>query len=278
MSVLNDSDMEAAPTVPHNPLEQFVLLAKGAKGAACLELIKQVLEAPGVHVFGELLAMPNIIELSDGPNAKYFRTLNLFAYGTFKQYLDSKDQADQLLELTPTMQKKLQHLTIVTMAIRSKCISYQDLLAELDIKNVRDLEDLIIEAIYADIIHGKLDQRNSQLEIDYAIGRDIRPDDIGNIAATLKEWCDSCETVLNCIEEQIDRANSNKAVLLRHKDSIDQEIADLKKTLKTQLTDTDEAMATDVRESTSTGSPDQRKKQSYKKPAKASGSSVKLLR
>ena len=43
-----------------NPLEQFMLLAKTAKGAAAVELIKQVLEAPGVYVFGELLDMPNI--------------------------------------------------------------------------------------------------------------------------------------------------------------------------------------------------------------------------
>lgn len=46
-----------------NPLEQFVLLAKTAKGAACTELVKQVLEAPGVYVFGELLDMPNIAEV-----------------------------------------------------------------------------------------------------------------------------------------------------------------------------------------------------------------------
>lgn len=64
MSVMNENnDSETAPPIKHNPLEQFVLLAKGAKGAACLELIKQVLEAPGVHVFGELLAMPNIAEV-----------------------------------------------------------------------------------------------------------------------------------------------------------------------------------------------------------------------
>lgn len=47
----------------NNPIEQYVLLSKSAKGAACLELIKQVLEAPGVYVFGELLAMPNIAEV-----------------------------------------------------------------------------------------------------------------------------------------------------------------------------------------------------------------------
>ena len=55
--------MAADKPVSANPLEQFVLLAKGAKGAAAVELIKQALEAPGVYVFGELLDTPNIQEV-----------------------------------------------------------------------------------------------------------------------------------------------------------------------------------------------------------------------
>ena len=47
-----------------NPVEQFVLLAKVAKGAAAVTLVKQALEANGVYVFGELLDMPNIQEVS----------------------------------------------------------------------------------------------------------------------------------------------------------------------------------------------------------------------
>lgn len=54
---------ETKKPVAHNPLEQFVLLAKGTKGAACQDLIKTVLEAPGVYVFSELLAHPNIREV-----------------------------------------------------------------------------------------------------------------------------------------------------------------------------------------------------------------------
>ncbi len=46
-----------------NPLEQYVLLAKSAKGAAAQELVKQCLDASGVYVFGELLDMPNIQEV-----------------------------------------------------------------------------------------------------------------------------------------------------------------------------------------------------------------------
>jgi len=41
-------------------LVSFVLLANGARGAAAVGLIRQVLEAPNVHVFGEILDHANI--------------------------------------------------------------------------------------------------------------------------------------------------------------------------------------------------------------------------
>lgn len=46
-----------------NPLEQFILLSRNAKGSTLTGLINQVLEAPGVFVFGELLETPNIQEV-----------------------------------------------------------------------------------------------------------------------------------------------------------------------------------------------------------------------
>lgn len=85
-------------------------------------------------------------QLENTPNANYLNTLNVFAYGTYKQYLENKGS---LIELNGVMKKKLKHLTIVTMATRNKCIAYNDLLEQLDIKNVRELEDLIIESIYS---------------------------------------------------------------------------------------------------------------------------------
>lgn len=44
-------------------LEPYLALSKSAKGAGCVQLIKDVLTAPGVVVFGELLAMPNVVEV-----------------------------------------------------------------------------------------------------------------------------------------------------------------------------------------------------------------------
>ncbi|KAJ8721882.1 hypothetical protein PYW07_004750 [Mythimna separata] len=231
MSMDRDEPSSLLSFSTNHPLEQFVLLAKGAKGSACAELIKQVLEAPGVHVFGELLEMPNIIELETGPYATHLKTLNLFAYGTYKEYLENKSE---YLELTPAQCKKLQHLTIASLATQEKCIPYSVLLKELDIKNVRDLEDLIIEAIYADIIHGKLDQECKRVEVDVALGRDARLEDASSIADVLADWCNACEAVLSSVDRHISRANHHKTRAIRHQQAIEQEILYIKKTLKSQ--------------------------------------------
>jgi len=50
------------------------------------------------------------------------------------------------------------------------------------------VQDLIIEAVYADIVRGKLDQKHQLLEVDYAIGRDIQPQNVQEISDVLENW------------------------------------------------------------------------------------------
>lgn len=45
-------------------LEPFLLLAKSARGASAAKLIEQSTSAPGVFVFGELLDLPSIKEVT----------------------------------------------------------------------------------------------------------------------------------------------------------------------------------------------------------------------
>ena len=70
--------------------ESFVLLANGVHGAAAVQLVHQVLEAPNVFVFGEILQHPNIsaLEQHQDTGRSYFKLLELFAFGTYRQYLD----------------------------------------------------------------------------------------------------------------------------------------------------------------------------------------------
>ena len=207
--------------------EQFLLLAKSAKGAALATLIHQVLEAPGVYVFGELLDMPNVRELAESDFASTFHLLTVFAYGTYADYLA---EARNLPPLTEAQKNKLRHLSVVTLAAKVKCIPYAVLPEALALRNVRQLEDLVTEAVYADVLRGSLDQRDQRLEVDYSIGRDIQRQDLSAIARTLQEWCVGCEGVLSGIEEQVSRANQHKELGL--KQQIESEVANLKKTIK----------------------------------------------
>lgn len=76
-----------APTlVGCQALEQFVLLAKSAKGPAVAELINHATASPGVYVFGELLECECVKAISSSPHASSMRLLEIFAYGTYGDY------------------------------------------------------------------------------------------------------------------------------------------------------------------------------------------------
>lgn len=62
------------------------------------------------------------------------------------------------------------------------------LLEELQIESIRELEDLIIDAIYLNILRGKLDQKEQQLEVEYTMGRDLEPGKLEKLLEALQNW------------------------------------------------------------------------------------------
>uniref|UniRef100_A0A2K5DW29 COP9 signalosome complex subunit 7 helix I domain-containing protein n=1 Tax=Aotus nancymaae TaxID=37293 RepID=A0A2K5DW29_AOTNA len=102
-----------------------------------------------------------------------------------------------------------------------KCIPYSVLLKDLEIQNLWELEDLIIEAVYTNII-----------QVDFCIGHDIQKKDINNIVKTLHEWCDGYEAVLLGIEQQVLIANQYKENHNRTQQQVEAEVTNIKKTLK----------------------------------------------
>ncbi|XP_076838407.1 COP9 signalosome complex subunit 7b-like [Brachyhypopomus gauderio] len=183
-------------------LEQFVLLAETLKGAGLVSLINQLLEAPGVYSFGEFLELPCVKELSVGPSAGYAKLLDLFAYGTYNDYEANKNTLPPLSE---AQKNKLRHLTIASLAANTQCIPYSVLQQTLRLASVRQLEDLLIEAVYSDVVRGKLDHLGQHLEVDACVGRDTRFQDAARLGQTLSTWCVSCETVCSAIDLQVDR-------------------------------------------------------------------------
>ncbi|KAL0966470.1 hypothetical protein UPYG_G00295670 [Umbra pygmaea] len=120
--------------------------------------------------------------LAKGPNNGYSQLLNVFAYGTYHKVLK-----DTLPPLTETQKKKLRHLTIINLAENMQVIPKSILLRDLEVDSVRELEDLLINAVHADVIRCKLDQCRQQLEVDSCIGRDIQSERLGDINSMLTQ-------------------------------------------------------------------------------------------
>jgi len=154
-----------------------------------------------VFVFAELLDLPNIQELAKSEqHTPFYSLLQLFSYRTYQDYVQCKDALPPLNKAQIT---KLKHLSIVSLATERRIIPYADLLRALDMPTIRDLEDLIIDAIYLDILRGKLDQKEQQLEIEYTMGRDLEPGKIEDILAALKNWASTTSAVLSSLDVQL---------------------------------------------------------------------------
>ncbi|KAJ1310692.1 hypothetical protein OPQ81_009218 [Rhizoctonia solani] len=191
-------------------LEPFLLMAKSAKGAGATKLIADATSAPGTYAFAELLEMPNIQELgANEQHAPWLELLKLFCYRTWADY---KQLSGSLPQLNPAQTTKLKQLSIVSLAERSRILAYSDLLAYLDISSVRQLEDLIIDAMYQDVLKGKLDQKEARIEIEYTIGRDLEPGTAGLevLLSKLRDWSSRTATVIQALDVQIQGIKDNE--------------------------------------------------------------------
>ncbi|KAH7908782.1 hypothetical protein BJ138DRAFT_1156873 [Hygrophoropsis aurantiaca] len=190
-------------------LEPFLLMSKSAKGAAAAKLIQDATSAPGVFVFAELLETSNVQELANSQqHSQFYSLLQLFSYRTYKDYLEHKDQ---LPPLNQAQTIKLKYLSIVSLATERRILPYSFLLQELQMPTIRELEDLIIDAIYLDILRGKLDQKEQQLEIEYTMGRDLEPGKAENVLAALQSWAATTSSVLSALDQELERVASYEA-------------------------------------------------------------------
>lgn len=180
-----------------SPLSQFVILAQTAQGRACEALVRQALDHSGVFVFGELLDCPNVQALQATlEGSRLLELLRIFAYGTYPDY---RARSSELPELGSAQLRKLQLLTVVSLATKDKHIRFADLQAALDVSSARELEDLIIEAVYQNLIVGKMDQENRCLIVESCACRDCRDQDIDFIMETLGAWHESAQQMLRAL-------------------------------------------------------------------------------
>ncbi|KAI0045751.1 hypothetical protein FA95DRAFT_1583295 [Auriscalpium vulgare] len=182
-------------------LEPYVLMSKSAKGAAAAKLVTDATSAPGVYFFSELLEVPNVKELATSElHASSYALLEVFAYSTYQDYLERRAT---LPDLTPAQALKLKHLSLLSYSMQNRIIPYSFLLTALAVPTIRALEDLIIDAIYLDILHGKLDQKHQQFEVEYTVGRDVPPAALPDLYAALESWSTTTAQTLATLDAKI---------------------------------------------------------------------------
>ncbi|KAI0757448.1 hypothetical protein C8Q80DRAFT_1282672 [Daedaleopsis nitida] len=202
-------------------LEPFLLICKSAKGAAAAKLVQDATSAPGVFVFGELLEQPNVQELAGNEqHSRFFSLLQLFSYKTYQDYLQYKDSLPPLNNAQIT---KLKQLTLVSLAQDSRILPYDHLLRVLDMPTIRDLEDLIIDAIYLDIVRGKLDQRAQQLQVEYTMGRDLEPGKLEQLLVSLQNWASTTSAVLATLDEKLSQIAHRTSTSKQMKDAYEKQ-------------------------------------------------------
>ena len=90
----------------------------------------------------------------------------------------------------PEPLRQRQPLSIVSLAHQAATVPYATLQAELDIaaSELRQLEDLVIETIYAGLLDARLNQKEAVLVVRRAASRDVRLSEIDGMIAKLRAF------------------------------------------------------------------------------------------
>ncbi|KAJ0053859.1 hypothetical protein Pint_00103 [Pistacia integerrima] len=210
-------------------IDHFVKQASTQKGSALGPVVVEATSQPSLFAFSEILAVPNVAELEGTENSAYLDVLRLFAHGTWSDY---KSNAGHLPQLVPDQVLKLKQLTVLTLAETNKVLPYDQLMQELDVSNVRELEDFLInECMYAGIVRGKLDQLRRCFEVQFAAGRDLRPGQLGSMIQTLSNWLSTSDNLLVSIQEKIKWADTMNESDKKHRKDVEDRVEEVKKSL-----------------------------------------------
>ena len=220
-----------------NKLEHFLAVGRSVESSAdAMELIRTATAEPGMLAFQELSELPAVKALEKSEDAAcraMFNLLLTFTYGTWSSY--QKDQA-QLPPISPAHQLKLRQLSVITLAEQKKVLPYALLMSELGLSDVRELEDFIINnCIYKGALVGKLDQKQRYLEVEYAVGRDVHPDQLDGIISSLEGWLGISDDLLRTIQSQLTWATNTTQERAMHKDEVAKRIEEVKKNIRTEI-------------------------------------------
>jgi COP9 signalosome complex subunit 7 len=194
-----------------SPKQPFLALSKSATSPrAAADLITRATSAPNIFIFAELLETPTIASTASSP---HHTLLQIFSYGTYATYRSTPDLPD----LTPAQTLKLRQLSLLTLARQRRNLTYGRLREELGLESVRELEEVVIAAVYAGLLSATLDPARQAVQVSsVAPLRDLAPGAVPSMLTALTTWSDRCTETLADLEAQI--ATVRAAAVAREKE------------------------------------------------------------
>ncbi|KAK3950348.1 hypothetical protein QBC32DRAFT_241682 [Pseudoneurospora amorphoporcata] len=206
-----------------NALEPFIALSKSATSPrAAADLVTRATSAANTFIFTELLQTPQIQSLANSDEfSSYLTLLQVFSHGTYGDYIAN---ASALPVLNDEQKLKLRQLSLLTLVTNDgnsissppdddamqqeqeqvqvqPNLSYASLIRHLELSSARELEELVISAIYAGLIEGQLDPANEMVQINsVAALRDVPARGVGGLLSSLQGWAGRCEATLQELE------------------------------------------------------------------------------
>ncbi|KUI58174.1 COP9 signalosome complex subunit 7a [Cytospora mali] len=186
-----------------NALEPFLALTKSATSPrAAADLISRATSAPATYIFTTLLASPQIQALASSPeHTPYLTHLQVFSHGLYSDY-QAADPA--LPPLNAAQALKLRQLSLLTLSRDKANLTYPALQRHLGLASPREVEDVVISAVYAGLLSARLNPLRRVVQVaSVAPLRDVQPATVPSIVATLQRWSARCDATLAEIEASI---------------------------------------------------------------------------
>lgn len=111
-------------------------------------------------------------------------------------------------------------------------MAYSAISEALDVENVRDLEDAVIETIYAGLVSGKMDQMKREFRVSKAAGRDVRLEEVGAMADKLEAWAATADTLSDSLEANKRSAKAMRDARSGAASALEAKVEEAKKALK----------------------------------------------
>ncbi|KAF5967755.1 ACOB [Fusarium coicis] len=208
-----------------NALEPFIALSKSATSPrAAADLVTRATSAPNTFLFSDLLQTPAIQNLADSEFSSHLKLLQIFSHGTYYSYKTTEG----LPVLEEVQATKLRQLTLLSLVRDRRNLSYSALQEALDLPGAREVEALVISAVYAGLLHATLDPARAVVQVtSVAPLRGLAPGAIPDLAAALKKWSDRCTTTLEDLDLQIKEIRTTAAARQREQRLADEKLQQL---------------------------------------------------